>query len=50
MPGRIISVSVKADDLVAYLDVLCVLEVMKMENEIVAPRSGLIREVKATRW
>jgi biotin carboxyl carrier protein len=47
MPGRIISVSVKAGDRVAYRDVLCVLEAMKMENEIVAPVNGFIKEVKA---
>jgi len=47
MPGRIISVSVETGDRVAYRDVLCVLEAMKMENEIVAPVNGFIKEVKA---
>jgi len=48
MPGRIISVPVKAGDRVAYRDVLCVLEAMKMENEIVAPVNGFIKEVKVS--
>jgi glutaconyl-CoA decarboxylase len=48
MPGRIISVSVKVGDRVAYRDVVCVLEAMKMENEIVAPVNGFIKEVKVS--
>ncbi len=42
MPGSILAVNVKVGDTVNKGDVLCVLEAMKMENEIVAPVSGKI--------
>jgi biotin carboxyl carrier protein len=46
MPGKIISVSVKAGDLVKEDDELCVLEAMKMENPILAPLSGKVIEIR----
>ncbi len=42
MPGSILSVKVAVGDTVKQGDVLCVLEAMKMENEIVAPVDGKI--------
>ena len=45
MPGSIVSVKVKNGDTVNEGDVLCVLEAMKMENEIVSPRDGVIASV-----
>lgn len=48
MPGRIVSVNVKVGDTVNSGDVLCILEAMKMENEITAPKSGKIVAVSAT--
>jgi len=33
---------------VQYQDVLCTLEAMKMENEIMAPAGGVVKEVKVT--
>jgi len=45
MTGKIVSVKVKEGDSVKRGDVLCVLEAMKMENEISAPRDGVVREV-----
>jgi len=45
MPGAIVSVPVSAGQAVAKYDVLCVLEAMKMENEIVAPRDGTVTAV-----
>lgn len=45
MPGTILSVKVAAGDTVAKGDVLCVLEAMKMENEIKAPHDGVIAGV-----
>jgi glutaconyl-CoA/methylmalonyl-CoA decarboxylase subunit gamma len=42
MPGKIISIKVKAGDTVKEDDELMVLEAMKMENPIVAPISGKI--------
>lgn len=46
MAGKIISVRVNRGDSVKIGNVLCVLEAMKMENEITAPKSGAIEEVK----
>lgn len=48
MPGTILSVKVAAGDSVAKGDVLCVLEAMKMENEIKAPRDGVVAGVHVT--
>ena len=45
MPGNIIKVNVKAGDAVKKGDVLCVLEAMKMENDIMAPTDGTVASV-----
>jgi len=45
MTGKILSVKVKKGDQVKLDQVICVLEAMKMENEITAPKAGTIREV-----
>ena len=42
MPGNILSVKVNVGDSVNSGDVLCVLEAMKMENEIMAPSAGKV--------
>ena len=47
MPGTIVKVNVNPGDKVSKGDVLCVLEAMKMENDIVAPRDGKITSVVA---
>lgn len=47
MAGKIISVRVKKGDVVKTGAVLCVLEAMKMENEITAAKSGTVKEVVA---
>ncbi len=49
MPGTIISVLVKAGDIVKRNQVLVVLEAMKMENEIVSPIDGTILSISATK-
>jgi biotin carboxyl carrier protein len=46
MPGKVVRVSVSVGDTVAENDAMVVLEAMKMQNEIRAPRSGTIREVR----
>lgn len=45
MPGAILDVKVKAGDTVKKGAVLLILEAMKMENEIVAPRDATIAQV-----
>jgi biotin carboxyl carrier protein len=45
MPGKVVLLRVKAGDKVEVGDPLCVLEAMKMENEIMAPRNGTISQV-----
>jgi biotin carboxyl carrier protein len=46
MPGRVVKVLVRAGDAVAARQGLIVVEAMKMENELRAPRAGVIREVR----
>jgi biotin carboxyl carrier protein len=45
MAGKIVSVRVKKGDAVKMGAVLCVLEAMKMENEITAAKGGVVKEV-----
>ena len=45
MPGNILKVNVKTGDAVKAGTVLCVLEAMKMENEIMAPKDGTVTQV-----
>lgn len=42
MPGRILSVKVQENQSVEAGETVCLLEAMKMENEIVAPVSGVV--------
>lgn len=49
MPGNIIDVKVKVGDTVAEGDVLCILEAMKMENEIMAPKAGTVTAVSTSK-
>jgi biotin carboxyl carrier protein len=45
MPGNILKVAVSQGQAVKSGDVLVVLEAMKMENEILAPRDGTVSQV-----
>jgi len=45
MTGKILSIKVKKGDEVKAGRVLCVLEAMKMENEIVASKAGVVKEI-----
>lgn len=49
MPGTILSVNVTVGQAVKKGEVLCVLEAMKMENEIYAPRDGEVASVTAAK-
>ena len=45
MPGTILKVNVTNGQAVKAGTVLCVLEAMKMENEIMAPKDGTVTQV-----
>ena len=49
MPGNILAVNVAAGDMVKKGQVLMILESMKMENEIMAPRDGKVTAVAVTK-
>jgi len=49
MPGTIVKVNVTAGQAVKAGDVLCVLEAMKMENDIVSPKAGTVTQVVAAK-
>ena len=49
MPGNILKVAVKAGDTVKEGQLLCVLEAMKMENEIYAPCAGVVSAVPVSK-
>ena len=48
MAGKIVSVLIKDGDSVKVGDVVCVLEAMKMENEITATKAGIVHEIKVS--
>ena len=49
MPGTVVKVNVTQGQAVNAGDILCVLEAMKMENDITAPRAGTVTQVIATK-
>ena len=49
MPGNILKVNVKVGQSVKEGDLLCVLEAMKMENEIYAPCGGVVTAVPVSK-
>lgn len=46
MPGTILGVKVTKGQSVKRGDVLCILEAMKMENEITAPNDGVVQHIR----
>ena len=46
--GTLVKILAKAGTKVAKGDCVCILEAMKMENEIVAPQDGTVASVSAT--
>jgi acetyl-CoA/propionyl-CoA carboxylase biotin carboxyl carrier protein len=46
MQGTVLSVAVAVGDVVGAGDLLCVVEAMKMENEIVAHTDGMVAELR----
>ena len=49
MPGSILAVKASAGQAVKAGDVIVVLEAMKMENDIVAPCDGTVKEIVVTK-
>lgn len=49
MPGTILAVKANAGQAVKAGDVIVVLEAMKMENDIVAPCDGTVKEIVVTK-
>ncbi len=49
MPGTIIDVKVKEGEAVKKGQVLCILEAMKMENEIMAMQDGTVASVRTSK-
>lgn len=45
MPGTILKVNVTQGQAIKAGEVLCVLEAMKMENDITAPKDGVVTQV-----
>ena len=48
MSGKVLAVAVKPGDAVAAGDEVCVVEAMKMEQSIRAPRAGKVKQVHVT--
>ncbi|MFA9427486.1 acetyl-CoA carboxylase biotin carboxylase subunit [Natronorubrum sp. A-ect3] len=48
MQGTVLSVNVSPGERVAQGEVVCVLEAMKMENDVVAPAAGTVADVAVT--
>jgi glutaconyl-CoA decarboxylase len=49
MPGTVLRIDAKVGATVKKGDILVILEAMKMENEIVAPCAGTVKQVIATK-
>jgi len=48
MPGKLIKIQVNQGDNVKKGQKIAVVEAMKMENQVTAPRDGIIEEIKVT--
>jgi len=49
MPGSIVKINVNIDDTIKTGAVLCILEAMKMENEIKSPKDGVIASINVSK-
>jgi biotin carboxyl carrier protein len=49
MPGTVLNVKVTQGQSVKKGDILIILEAMKMENEITAPRDGVVSQIVAAK-
>jgi biotin carboxyl carrier protein len=48
MPGRVVKLGAKADEKVTAGQTVIVVEAMKMENELRAPRAGTVAEIRCS--
>jgi pyruvate/oxaloacetate carboxyltransferase len=48
MPGLVLSIAVKVGDTVTKGDAIAMIEAMKMRRQVVAPASGVVKEIRAT--
>ena len=48
MPGLVIDIPIQEGDQVEKGDVLVILESMKMQNELTAPRAGKVTRIQTT--
>jgi glutaconyl-CoA decarboxylase len=48
MPGKIVSIEVKTGQTVKDGELILVLEAMKMENDILCGRAGIVKEIRVT--
>lgn len=48
MPGTLTKLKVKVGDKVKQGDTLAIVEAMKMENEVLSPIDGVVKEIYAT--
>lgn len=49
MPGTILAINIMPGAAVVKGQVLCILEAMKMENEIVSPRDGIVAGISVAK-
>ncbi len=49
MPGTILNVNVQVGQAVKKGDILCILEAMKMENEILSPADGKVAQIMVSK-
>ena len=49
MPGKILNIKVSEGQAVKFGEVVVIMEAMKMENEIFAPRDGTVAQVVAAK-
>lgn len=47
MPGTILKLNVKVGDTIKANDLVCILEAMKMENEIFAAEGGVVKSIES---